>query len=208
MASEDYYQTITAEFLKRRGGPLFLAPRDIALIAAWEERGVPLRVVLEGLERAFEYRKRKGLRTRGVPLTWCERFVESTFAQHRDRRAGAPHQARPRTEKIGRARAAVRTFLAAAGASEPRLTDLLEEALEKLGASTVDEDRLEAIDDEVDRLLWEKAAPGRVEAFKREACRHAGGPGGGPDPEAYARTMAVKEMRERLKLPYVSLFYY
>lgn len=208
MASEDYYQRITAEFLKHRGGPLFLAPRDIALIAAWEERGVPLRVVLEGLERAFEYRKRKGLRTRGMPLTRCERFVESAFAQHRDRQAGAPHRARPRAEKIGRARVAVRTFLAAGGTAEPGLTGLLEEALEKLGASTVDEERLEAIDDEVDRLLWEKAEPGRVEALKREARRQARAPGGGLDPEAYARTMAVKETREKLKVPYVSLFYY
>jgi hypothetical protein len=208
MASEDYYRTIAAEFLQRRGGPLFLAPKDIALIAAWEERGVPLRVVLEGLERAFEYRKRKSLRTRGVPLTWCERFVESAFAQHRDRQAGAPHRARPRAEKAGRARAAVRTFLAAGGAAEPRLTGLLEEALEKLGAAAVDEARLEAIDDEVDRLLWEKAEPERVEALKREARRHGGAPDGGPDPAAYARTMAVKEMREKMKVPYVSLFYY
>jgi hypothetical protein len=208
MASEDYYRTIAAEFLKSRGGPLFLAPRDIALIAAWEERGVPLRVVLEGLGRAFEYRKRKGLRTRGMPLTWCERFVESAFAQHQDRRAGAPHRARPRTEKASRARAAVRTFLTSGGATEPSLAGLFEEALEKLGAAAVDEARLEAIDDEVDRLLWEKAEPGRVEALKREARRHAGALAGGPDPEAYARTRAIKEMRERMKVPYVSLFYY
>jgi len=83
-----YYQTIAREFLRRRGAPLLLSPRDQAVIAAWEEKRVPLDVVLEGIGRTFDGLRIKGRGSRGVSLLFCERQVEAALAQHRDRSAG------------------------------------------------------------------------------------------------------------------------
>ena len=53
----EYYRRIAKEFLQRRGAPFFLSPRDMAVIAGWEARRVPLAAVLEGIDRAFERSK-------------------------------------------------------------------------------------------------------------------------------------------------------
>ncbi len=78
-----YYQEIARAFLGRRGGSFFLSPKDQATIAAWEEQRIPLRVVLEGIGRAFDTLKARGRGTKAISLVFCGREVEAVFAQHR-----------------------------------------------------------------------------------------------------------------------------
>src|SRR5512135_639186 len=104
-AQSGYYQEIARAFLKRRGGGLVLSAKDMAVIAAWEEKRVPLDAVLEGIERAFDGLKTRGRATRSVPLALCDRAVESAFAQHRERNAGRrkPVEASHRADKRDKA---------------------------------------------------------------------------------------------------------
>lgn len=74
-------------FVARRGGAAVASPADWQLILDWERRGVPLPVVLEGLDRAFERRLSPSPR---LALRACAGPVETAFAAYRRRRAGLP----------------------------------------------------------------------------------------------------------------------
>ena len=97
MAERDrYFQEISRAFLARRGVPFFLSPKDLELIASWEEAGVPLAVVLEGIDRAFAPLP-EGKRPRGKVLTmaYCQNQVRKLHDLRRDRRVGNPGRPPP-----------------------------------------------------------------------------------------------------------------
>jgi len=93
LEEEDYYAAIERYFVSLRGSPLFIAPRDWQLIHSWLQKQIPLEVVKEGLDRAFE--KRKSTRpVRG--LSYCRQTVESTYRRHCEALTGAH-----REEEVG-----------------------------------------------------------------------------------------------------------
>jgi hypothetical protein len=202
-----YYQTIAREFLKRRGAPFFLSPRDQSTIAAWEEKRIPLRVVLEGIGRTFDGVKAKVRGTKGISLSFCERQVEAALAQHRDRSAGRGNVAGPRAGKKDRARREIEKGLRGLGAHDREVARLLEAALGALDAAKPDEAALERIDAGVEEVLWRRATEeekGAAETEVREELRVRR-----PDElEATVRRKVVKASRGRHKIPYVSLYYY
>lgn len=58
-AGSKYFQSIALHFFKHRGAPFFLSSKELDYIAGWEKMGIPLHVVLEGIERSFESYRRK-----------------------------------------------------------------------------------------------------------------------------------------------------
>jgi hypothetical protein len=202
-----YYQTIAREFLARRGAPFFLSPRDQSAIASWESRRIPLRVVLEGIGRAFEGLKTRGRGAKGISLAFCDRQVDAAMAQHLDRSAGRGHAAGPRPGKKDRARREVEKGLHGLDPEDREVARLLETALTLLAAPVPDEAALERIDAEVEEILWGRATgseKGAAEAEARKGLR-----GRRPDGfEATVRRQVVKESRAGRKIPHVSLYYY
>jgi hypothetical protein len=202
-----YYQTIAHELLARRGPPFFLSPRDQSTIASWESRRVPLRVVLEGIGRAFDSLKTRGRGTKGVSLAYCDRQVDAALAQHLDRSAGRGNTAGPRPGKKDRARREVEKGLHGLAPDDREMARLLEAALAALAAPKPDEAALERIDAEVEELLWGRATgpeKGAAEAEARKGLR-----GRRPEGlEAMVRRQVVKKSRDGRKIPHVSLYYY
>jgi hypothetical protein len=73
-----YYQTIEEFFVSRRGDPLFLSNADWNLIRKWREAGLPLRVVLRGIQDALDAHAHGFSRDRRVgSLAYCAREVEA-----------------------------------------------------------------------------------------------------------------------------------
>jgi hypothetical protein len=73
-----YYQTIEEFFVSRRGDPLFLSNADWNLIRRWREAGVPLRVVLRGIQDALDGHAHSFSRDQKVgSLAYCAREVEA-----------------------------------------------------------------------------------------------------------------------------------
>jgi hypothetical protein len=73
-----YYQTIEEFFVSRRGDPLFLSNADWNLIRKWREAGVPLRVVLRGIQDALDGHAHSFRRDERVgSLAYCAREVEA-----------------------------------------------------------------------------------------------------------------------------------
>ena len=202
-----YYQTIARAFLERRGAPFFLSPKDQAAIAAWEERSIPLRVVLEGIGRAFEGLKARGRGRKGVSLSYCARHVDAAFAQHRDRAAGRRKAAEPPAGKKDRARREIEKALAALLTDDPEVARLLQAALGAMTAAKPDEAALERIDAEVERLLWVRATASEKAAAEAEVRRELRG----RRTEAFddlIRRRIVKASRAEHRIPPVSFYYY
>ena len=202
-----YYRTIAREFLARKGSGFFLSPRDLDAIAGWEDRGIPLRVVLEGIERTFERSKQQGRGTRTLSLALCDREVGRAMDQHRDRSAGRRPGAPPGAGKRDKARREVERAFLAASPGDPALSRLLGEALTSLSAEAPDEDALDRIEASIEDLLYDRAAPEDKARSLREAGRDHRGQSA-EDIEAASRTRIVKAMRKKHRVPYVSLFYY
>lgn len=203
-----YYRTIARALLERRGAPLLLSPRDQALVADWEARGIPLRVVLEAIGRAFETLRQRGRGTRGVSLAVCARHVDEAFAQHRDRRTGGRAAASPsRPDKRGRARREIEAALAGLPPEAARIASLFKEALGVLEAPRPDDSVLERIDAEVDELLWSRATAEEKAAAEAEARRELRGRRASGLAETVRRSV-VRAARAARRVPYVSLHHH
>jgi len=207
-AQSGYYQAIAREFLRRRGAPFFLSPKDLAVISGWEEEGLPLDAVLEGIGRAFEGGRGPARGRKPSSLAQCQAQVRKAAAQHVDRGAGGRRRdVRPRSEKAARARAEAEACLGRLAAKDDPLKPLLEAALDLLGRPSPDETALERIDEEVDQALWDRASRDEREALKRKMAREPAAKRGA-EAEAAVRTRLIKAGREAGRIPYVSLFYY
>lgn len=84
-AGDDYFERIERHFGLRRGGPLMLSPRDWQLVAKWQERGLPVAVVLRGINRAFDLFEVGGPRADRInSLRYCKQHVEEVWEEHRE----------------------------------------------------------------------------------------------------------------------------
>ena len=50
----NYFTEIEDAFVRRRGKHLFLSPMDWALMETWKQQGIPLHIVLRGVEKSFD----------------------------------------------------------------------------------------------------------------------------------------------------------
>jgi hypothetical protein len=85
----NYFTEIEDAFVRRRGKHLLVSSLDWSLMESWKAAGVPLHVVLRGIERAFDsYESRP--RNRSVKsLFYCQEEVEAQFAEWLESRRGA-----------------------------------------------------------------------------------------------------------------------
>ena len=74
----NYFTEIEEHFQRRRGSLLMLSTLDWALIETWRDAGIPLEVVLRGIDDAFDKHeaKRQTARTRKINgLAWAAQSV-------------------------------------------------------------------------------------------------------------------------------------
>ena len=93
-APDDYFRAVERAFLGLRGGGLVLSPADWDLVCRWQERGIPLEVVLSGIRATFSGKIRVSSR---MPLGECAPAVAAAFDAKRVQQAGAaaPRDAAP-----------------------------------------------------------------------------------------------------------------
>ena len=203
-----YFQDIAAAFLRLRGAPFVLSSGDMVTIEGWEQAGIPIDVVEEGIRRAHENSRRaRPVPVRLSSLAFCDREVTRAFREHRDRRVGRNLTPVARSRKAGRAQAAVRAFLEASLPEAGYLHDVYEKALAILSRKAIREEGLEKLEAEAEKLILEHSAgPDRAEAEKRVQADFAG-----HSPERYDEILAVeiiRRAREKYGIPHLCLFYY
>jgi hypothetical protein len=85
----NYFTEIEDAFVRRRGKHLFLSPMDWALMETWKEQGIPLHLVLRGVERSFDSWEAKPRKRSVKSLLYCQEEVEAQYAEWLESRVGA-----------------------------------------------------------------------------------------------------------------------
>ena len=84
----NYFSEIEESFIRRRGKNLFLSPLDWALIETWQEREIPLHIILRGIEKVFDnYEKSKKKRTI-KSLAFCSEEIEAQYEEWLESQVG------------------------------------------------------------------------------------------------------------------------
>lgn len=85
----NYFTEIEDAFVRRRGKHLFLSPMDWALMETWKEQGIPLHIVLRGVERSFDSFESKPRKRSVKSLLYCQEEVEAQFAEWLEAHVGS-----------------------------------------------------------------------------------------------------------------------
>jgi len=222
-----FFQEVEAHFIRLRGRPLLLSPRELARVAGWQREGIPLQVVLRGIDRYFEKRfshQDRKAREKAVSLAWCEKQVRQVFEESRHLAVGDGEQALAEESQLQLALATLGQQLkqsVAAGAepSDP-LGGLLHEALEEVSLMLVQtregalavadaETRLERLDRRLLDELRRQAGPDSLEQLRSACDAEISEISASMDPplrEATLERMITRRLRRSRQIPQLSLF--
>ncbi len=85
----NYFTEIEDLFVKRRGKHLHLSSLDWALMETWKEIGIPLHIVLRGVEKSFDSYESRPRKRSVKTLFYCQEEVEAQFGEWVESRVGA-----------------------------------------------------------------------------------------------------------------------
>lgn len=162
---------------------------------------IPLHVVLEGMSMAFEgYRPGKKQRGKVFSLSFCQHSVARAFEQYKERRVGKRKTPSHWEEKRRKARTEVKKFLKTLPAEAGFLKEAYSRAYELLSQTPVEEEELERLEEKIEGLLF-RSFPFEKPKDEQDAKDETG-------PTSFQKIEWVKRIREKYRIPYISLFYY
>lgn len=92
MESVNYYNYLTEVeefFVSKRGAPMLISPLDWALVESWQKMGIPLHIVLRGINKSFEGSNVDNkLNKRVNTLFYCQQQVLSNFKDYVESQVG------------------------------------------------------------------------------------------------------------------------
>ncbi len=113
-ADEQYFARVEEHFGRRRGGPLVLSPKDWRLLEKWHESGIPLRVVLRGINQTFDRFAASAPRPDRInSLRYCEQEVQAAWQDYRGAQRTGDRGGDPATPGLPAASAHLRIVSAA-----------------------------------------------------------------------------------------------
>ena len=230
----NYFTEIEDAFVRRRGKHLFLSPLDWALMETWRQQGIPLHIVLRGVERSFDSYESRPRKRSVKTLLYCQEEIEAQYEEWLEARVGASEQndGVAESEKTPFSTTAINEHLHSCHSSLVRLTktrseDDLSEALERAAAllqeirddvtnnpAALDTRRLEDSLTGLERML-DEAMLAAVDANELEALKSGVKDQLKPyrsqmEAAVYNQTfdnLLLKRLREQFAVPRLSLFY-
>jgi hypothetical protein len=185
-----------------------LSSREIDMIRSWESRGIPLRVVLEGIKNFFgKPISSPGRKKKAASLVLCDYFVQKAFLMSRTRKIGREQKIISRDDKTSGMMDHVRYFLQSLPEEMSFLQGDFQLALQILEKKYPDEEKLEKLDRTVDEKLINNASESLVERIRSEVLSEYLSSG----KEEVDRIIEIKLsrfIRESFQIPRLSLFYY
>lgn len=219
----NYFTEIEETFVRRRGKNLFLSPLDWALIEAWQDRGIPLHIVIRSIESVFDVFDQQPVGTRSIKsLLYCREEIEAQYtewvAAHAGKSAQDDEEADPQFS-ASTIKEHIESAITKLEAIEVEsLAEDIERAVVRLRElSEVLTDDLETVDGtlgDIEKMLdrgmianWnrahlkilEKDVNGQLRAYRSEM-----------DAESYKNTfdlMLLKRLREEAGVPRLGLYY-
>jgi hypothetical protein len=229
----NYFTEIEDAFVRRRGKHLFLSPMDWALMETWKQQGIPLHIVLRGVEKSFDSYEARPRKRSVKSLLYCQEEVEAQYAEWVEAHVGsATGLAEPESDKspfsfaaisehLQRSRNAL-SELAQSRKQEDDLSEALTRAIalladiEKDFASgvTLDTRKLEDSLTGLERMLNDSmlsvAGSSTLDEFKNGVKDQLKPYRSQMDAAAYKQTfdnLLLKRLREEFAMPRLSLFF-
>lgn len=219
----NYFTEIEETFIRRRGKNLLLSPLDWALIEDWQERGIPLHIVIRSIESVFDVFDKQPIRPRTIKsLFYCREEIEAQYAEWAASQAGSsePVNGEPADGKVtedlisSHLLSAAEKLEAAKKDADAALVDAIDRVMGRLVEVIDDRDdteRLEKSLEGLDRVIDESLlADERAAKISLEIEKQLAEYKRKMDVDTYKRTvelMTVKRLREDTGMPRLSLFY-
>jgi dGTP triphosphohydrolase len=221
----NYFSEIEDTFIRRRGKHLLLSPIDWALIETWQERGVPLHIVLRGIEKVFDSREQKATQKRSVKsLFYCREEIEAQYAEWLERQVGknGSSEIEDASESSTFSSESIKTHLESVGqelniAAKKAKGDLSEvlqrvfNRLDELKQNFNDAESLENALGDLEKLIDEALLKtNENKEIEIEIERNLAAYKNKMEAEVYRHTfdlMLLKRLREKAEIPRLSLFY-
>ena len=231
----NYFTEIEDTFVRRRGKHLFLSPMDWALMETWKEQGIPLHIVLRGIEKSFDSFESRPRKRTVKSLLYCQEEVEAQYAEWNDARVGASsandHLASDKTpfsldaisEHLQHSRD---SLLEAAAARRQKQEDDLSEAMTRAAMLLNDieqdfaagvpldtrklEDSLGGLERLLNNSMFAVASTDELEAQKTAVKEQLKPYRNHMETSVYNQTfnnLLLKRLREQFAVPRLSLFY-
>jgi hypothetical protein len=127
-----YYQAAEAAFIRRRGTPFLLSPRDFALLKEWRALGVPIEAIEQGIDEAFSRREERSATGRVNSLSYCRDAVLEAWERRLQTSVGRGSRIRAGEPDVPRALEALAGRLRQVAGSRPDLAEPLESALRSI----------------------------------------------------------------------------
>ena len=228
----NYFTEIEDAFVRRRGKHLFLSPMDWALMETWKQQGIPLHIVLRGVERSFDSFEARPRKRTIKSLLYCQEEVEAQYAEWVDAHVGSspgaaetdsdktPFSIAAITEHLKRSRSSLSALANARG--EDDLSEALARAAALLGEiendfagdTTLDTRKLEDSLTGLERMLNDSmlsvVTKTALDEVKNEIKDQLKPYRAQMETAVYNQTfnnLLLKRLREQFTVPRLSLFY-
>src|SRR5580765_1463435 len=152
----EYYQAAEAAFIRRRGTPFLLSPRDFSQLKEWRALGVPIEAIEQGIDDAFSRREERSAMGKVNSLSYCRDAVLEAWERRSQTSVGRGSFAPGEVENVAPAVLALADQLEALASRRPDLAAPLESAarsLAKLAKSGRAADTMEASLARLDKRL-------------------------------------------------------
>lgn len=232
----NYFTEIEETFIRRRGRNLLLSPLDWALIENWQEREIPLHIILRAIESVFDAADKRPDKKRAIKsLSYCKEEIEAQFAEWAEMQTGKTVPSAEREAQSGEENfqhsgdelfsgAAItehfeRVIFELEKAKEKasgELNESFERVLSRLRELRKDnskpeklEESLEKLDTIIDENLI-KSSGEKLFELQKEVEKNLASYKAKMETEVYRRTfdlMLTKRLREDAEIPRLSLFY-
>lgn len=230
----NYFTEIEDTFVRRRGKHLFLSPMDWALMETWKHQGIPLHIVLRGIEKSFDSFEAKPRKRTVKSLLYCQEEVEAQYEEWQEARVGAssaangnadadktPFSQEAISEHLQRSRESL-AQLAATRHPEDDLSEAMTRAAALLAEIEQDlnagapldtrklEDSLGGLERMLNDSMFTVAAAADLEVQKEAVKNQLKPYRNHMEPSIYNQTfnnLLLKRLREQFAVPRLSLFY-
>ena len=229
----NYFTEIEDAFVRRRGKHLFLSPMDWALMETWKQQGIPLHIVLRGVEKSFDSYEARPRKRTVKTLLYCQEEVEAQYAEWVEAHVGSSTASpEPESDKTPFSFAAISEHLQRCRgalselAQSRKQADDLSEALTRAAAlladiendfvsgATLDTRKLEDSLTGLERLLNDSmiavASSSTLDELKKGVKDQLKPYKAQMDGAVYKQTfdnLLMKRLREQFSMPRLSLFY-
>ena len=217
-----YFTEIEDTFIRRRAKNLLLSPIDWAMMDAWQERGIPLHVVLRSIETVFDGCDKKPGPRSIKGLLYCREEIEAQYDEWLKMQAGKANDDTPQPdESFSRERVSEHIGAVINFFKNSENKNLLEDfgraaaRLEELQTHLTDDFEvidmtLSDIEKFIDQSFLTNSDKTHLKKLDKEIADQLKAYKKGMEPDVYKKTfdlMLLKRLREDEGIPRLSLFY-